>query len=132
MSNLLLIAFIITGVAITVMAGVLVWLVRAHQKLKYNYRVLTDIIDGINNDIAGMCSAALKVNSRLASTDEHFNELMAKISEYQENAHSSNPYSGDIRKIRSGATVDELMQASGLSHDEAALLIRLHGSKTQS
>jgi len=132
MTNFLLIAFIIAGVAIAVMVGVLVWLVRAHLKLKYNYRVLTDIVDGINNDIAGMCSAALKVNSRIASTDKHFNELMAKMSEYQESEHSSSPYSGDIRKIRSGASVDELMQTSGLSHDEAALLIRLHGSKTQS
>jgi hypothetical protein len=38
----------------------------------------------------------------------------------------------DIQKVRSGASINDLMQSSGLTHDEAALLIRLHGSKKPS
>jgi Protein of unknown function (DUF2802) len=45
------------------------------------------------------------------------------------NRPSTHPYSLAIQKARSGANVSELMQNSGLSQDEAALLIRLHGSK---
>jgi hypothetical protein len=35
-----------------------------------------------------------------------------------------------IEKVRAGASINDLMQTSGLSHDEAALLIRLHGAKS--
>ena len=131
MNNPLTVALIIEGVTIVVMLVVLFWLVRAQLKLKHDYQVLNDIVHGNSNDIAGLCSAALTVDSRIAATDGQIDDLAAKIAEAGQNDQSSHPYSGDIRKVRSGASVNELMQNSGLSHDEAALLIRLHGSKTQ-
>jgi len=137
MNNPLIVALIIEGVTIIVMLGALFWLVRAQFKLKRDYQVLSDIVHGNSNDIAGLCSAALTVDSRIATvdsriavTDGQIDDLAAKIAEVEQNDQSSHPYSGDIRKVRSGASVNELMQNSGLSHDEAALLIRLHGSKT--
>jgi len=137
MNNPLTVALIIEGVTIIVMLGALFWLVRAQLKLKRDYQVLNDIVHGNSNDIAGLCSAALTVDSRIAIvdsriavTDGQIDDLAAKIAEVEQNDQSSHPYSGDIRKVRSGASVNELMQNSGLSHDEAALLIRLHGSKT--
>lgn len=139
MNNPLMLALIIEGVAIVIMLVVLFWLVRIQLKLKHDYQVLNDIVHGNSNDIAGLCSAALTVDSRIAivdsriaATDEQIDDLAAKIAEIEQNDQSSHPYSGDIRKVRGGASVDELMQNSGLSHDEAALLIRLHGSKTKS
>ncbi|MDO9047143.1 MAG: DUF2802 domain-containing protein [Methylobacter sp.] len=138
MNNPLMVALIIGGITIVVMLVVLFWLVRTQLKLKHDYQVLNDIVHGNSNDIAGLCSAALTVDSRIASvdsriavTDGQIDDLAAKIAEVEQNDQSSHPYSGDIRKVRSGASVNELMQNSGLSHDEAALLIRLHGSKTQ-
>ena len=138
MNNLLMVALIIEGVIIVVMLVAFFWLVRAQLKIKHDYQVLNDIVHGNCNDIAGLCSAALTVDSRIATvdnriavTDEQIDDLAAKIAEVEQNDQSSHPYSGDIRKVRSGASVNELMQNSGLSHDEAALLIRLHGSKTQ-
>lgn len=133
-----MVALIVEGVVIAIMLVVLFWLVRAQLKLKYDYQVLNDIVHSNSNDISGLCSAALTVDSRIAEvdsriavTDGHINDLAAKIAEVeQEGGQSAHPYSGDIRKVRSGASVNELMQNSGLSHDEAALLIRLHGSKT--
>jgi hypothetical protein len=65
----------------------------------------------------------------IAATDEQMSTLCAKIADYQHNEPSTHPYSVVIQKVRSGASVSELMQNSGLSQDEAALLIRLHGSK---
>lgn len=133
-----MVALIVEGVVIAIMLVVLFWLVRAQLKLRYDYQVLNDIVHSNSNDISGLCSAALTVDSRIAEvdsriavTDGHINDLAAKIAEVeQEGGQSAHPYSGDIRKVRSGASVNELMQNSGLSHDEAALLIRLHGSKT--
>jgi len=138
MNNSLIAALIVEGVMIVIMLGMLFWLVRAQLKLKQDYQVLNDIVHGNSNDIAGLCSAALTIDSRIATvdsriavTDGQIDDLAAKIAEVEQNDQSSHPYSGDIRKVRSGASVNELMQNSGLSHDEAALLIRLHGSKKQ-
>ncbi|TRX00474.1 DUF2802 domain-containing protein [Candidatus Methylobacter oryzae] len=138
MNNPLIIALVVESVIVVVMFAVLCWLVRGQLKLKNDYQALNDIVQGNSNDIAGLCSAALTVDSRIAAVDsqitatyEQIDDLAAKLAEVEQIDQSSHPYSGDIRKVRSGASVNELMQNSGLSHDEAALLIRLHGSKTQ-
>lgn len=137
MNNTLMAALIIESVTIVVMLGVLFWLVRTQLKLKHDFQVLNDIVHGNSDDIAGLCSAALTVDSRIttvdnriAVTDGQIDDLAAKIADAEQNEQSDHPYSVDIRKVKSGASVNELMQSSGLSHDEAALLIRLHGSKT--
>ena len=122
----ILIIMVVTAVAIVI---VLVWLVRSHLKLKHNYRILADIVHGHNNDIADLCTAVLTADGRIAATDEQMSALCAKIADYQHNEPSTHPYSLVIQKVRSGASVSELMQNAGLSQDEAALLIRLHGSK---
>jgi hypothetical protein len=133
--NTILMALIIEGVAIVAMLVVIVWLVCAQVKLKQEHQVIKEIVQSNSNDISGLCAAALAVDSKIAATDQNINglatELVAKIAEVGQNEQSSHPYSVDIRKVRSGASVDELMRNSGLSHDEAALLIRLHGSKSQ-
>ncbi|MGR9013338.1 MAG: DUF2802 domain-containing protein [Gammaproteobacteria bacterium] len=136
MNNPLMVALIIEGMVIIIMLVVLFWLVRAQRKLKQDYQVLNDIVHGNTNDIVGLCTAALTVDSRIttvdnriAEADEYINDLAAKLAEVEQNDQPEHAYSVDIRKVRSGASVNELMQSSGLSHDEAALLIRLHGSK---
>jgi len=121
---------VVTGVVIIVVI-LLVWLVRTHLKLKHDYQILADVVHGHNNDIADLCAAALAADGHMAATDEQISILCAKISDYQHNEPSTHPYSLVIQKVRSGASVSELMQNSGLSQDEAALLIRLHGSKAQ-
>jgi hypothetical protein len=139
MNNPLMVTLIIESAVMVFMLVVLFWLVRTQLKLKHDYRTLSEVVHGHGNDIAGLCSAALKVDTRIASvdrqvafTDEQINDLVVKLAEAEQNEQSAHPYSVDIRKVRSGASVNELMQNSGLSHDEAALLIRLHGSKAQS
>jgi hypothetical protein len=121
-----LVIAVVTGVVIVI---VLVWLIRAHLKLKRDYQVLADVVHGHDNDIADLCAAALTADGHMAATNEQLNDLCAKISDYEHNESSTHPYSQVIQKVRSGASVSELMQNSGLSQDEAALLIRLHGSK---
>ncbi len=120
---------LVTGVIIIVIA--LVWLIRTHLTLKHDYQALADIVHGHGDDIADLCAAALTADGHMATTDEQISLLSAKISDYQHNEASTHPYSLIIQKVRSGASVSDLMQNSGLSQDEAALLIRLHGSKSQ-
>lgn len=125
----------VISMAIAVMLGLVV-LVRAYLKLRQEYRALANTLSASNNDIAGLCSAALAVNSRITASEELLSELSAALaelrhinSENQQQAESSDTsYSAVIQKARSGASVNELMHNCGLSRDEATLLIRLHGS----
>ncbi|MDD2659946.1 MAG: DUF2802 domain-containing protein [Methylococcales bacterium] len=119
---------VISGVVIILVIA-LVWLVRTHLKLKRDYQSLADVVHGHNNDIADLCSAARAADGHIAAMDEQIGDLGAKVTDYQHNEPSTHPYGLVIQKVRGGATVSELMQNSGLSQDEAALLIRLHGSK---
>jgi hypothetical protein len=123
-----LIIAVIAGVVIILVIA-LVWLVRTHLKLKRDYQSLVDAVQGHNNDIADLCAAALAADGHIAAMDEQIGDLGTKVSDNQHYEASSHPYGQVIQKVRGGATVSELMQKSGLSQDEAALLIRLHGSK---
>ena len=122
---------VVTGMVI-IMVFVLFWLVRAHLKLKHDYQTLADVVRSHSNDISDLYAAAQTADGYMAATDEQISVLYEKISDYQHNEPSPHPYSQVIQKVHSGASVNELMQNSGLSQDEAALLIRLHGSKEQS
>jgi len=133
MDNPLLIAFIGLAATVVIMLAVLVWVLRVNTRLKRDLLRLEGIVKVNCNDIAGLCNAAVTVDNRINTTESQLNELWGQLDQYQQQAErnieeSAHPYSGDIRKVRSGASVDELMQSSGLTHDEAALLIRLHGS----
>jgi uncharacterized protein YoxC len=134
------IAITTTAIAVCAVAVGLVWLSRKYSKLKRDYADIAEIVHGHNNDIRELYAAALTVDERinglveqLSSSREQISALATKISEFNQHSESENanhPYSLAIQKVRSGASVSELMQNSGLSQDEAALLIRLHGAKS--
>ncbi len=134
--DVVLIGFGIMLVAFIAILIAVVWLSRLYWKLKRDYTSLTALVDGNKNDIFGLCSAALTVNENTVSTHEQLHELkqqvahiLEKMNEFQQNDLVNSPYNVDIRKIRDGASIDELMRQSDLSYDEAALLVRLHGGK---
>lgn len=127
----------ISGVVI-IIALAFIWLVFKYLKLKNDYEDLAEFVHTLNNEFRDLSSAGLAMDERMIATDLRMNaldsqieRLAEKISDVQQNESSSHPYSQAIQKVRCGASVSELMQTSGLSQDEAALLIRLHGSKTQ-
>ena len=117
---------VVTGVVIIV-AIVLVWLIRTHLKLKHDYRVLAELVHGHTNDLTDLCAAVQSADGYMAAMDEQISVLCANSSDCQHNEPPTHPYNLVIQKVRSGASVDELMQNSGLSQDEAALLISLYG-----
>ncbi|MDP2901706.1 MAG: DUF2802 domain-containing protein [Methylovulum sp.] len=136
MTNPFLIAlFIAFAVGTVAMAAVLAWLVMAYLALKHDYQRLSERVSSTHNDLAGLCSAALAVDRRMDTADgqlKRLSETLAGLPEHRPNGQPDHPYRSVIQKVRGGANVNELMQSAGLSHDEAALLIRLHGSKTSS
>jgi Protein of unknown function (DUF2802) len=126
------------GGVMIIIVSVLIWLIRKHLKLKNDYEDIVEIVHGLNNDFRELYHSTLSVDERIIATDlrinaldHQMNHLAEKITDSQQHESSSHPYGLAIQKVRSGASVSELMQTSGLSQDEAALLIRLHGSKTR-
>lgn len=123
------ISLAVLAVIVTVLAVVLFVLGRKHRQLKRDHEDLTEIMHGHNNDIRELFTTTMAVDDRLQAMDGQLRVMSAKISDAQQNELSSHPYGSAIQKVRSGASVSDLMQTAGLSQDEAALLIRLHGPK---
>ncbi len=128
------ISFSIIALVFFVLLLAVLWLSRLVFQLKRECVTLTTIVNNNKNDIYGLCSAALTVNENAATTNEQLHNLkqqlihvVEKMHEFEQSDFINSAYNVDIRKIRDGANVEELMKQSELSYDEAALLIRLHG-----
>jgi hypothetical protein len=130
---------VVTGLVLIIFL-VLVWLVRKHLKLRDDYEDLSEIAHNLNNEVRELSSLLPLIDERIAATLEGSNQLAERMNglteklntfHVQQSESSNHPYGQAIQKVRSGASVNELMQSSGLSQDEAALLIRLHGAKTR-
>ncbi len=119
---------------VVVNSALLVWLVLAQRRLQSDHQALRDFVQRNNQDIAGLCSAAVSVDDRLRSNAQQMIKLLDKIGHEQNVAYENpgeqpvQPYRNAIQRVKSGADIDELMQDYGLSHDEAVLLIRLHAA----
>jgi hypothetical protein len=121
----------LTGAIALLVITVLIWLIRERVKFKKEWQALTNNISQNNRDIMGLYSAAITIDARLAEHESTLNSIQAKIAEFKQAEPAAHPYRSAIQKVQGGAGVAEVMQNFGLSRDEAALLIRLHGHKTE-
>lgn len=117
------------GATLVLVILILLWLVFAYARLKRELQFLKDYAERNNKDIAGLCSAAITVDTRLQERDQLIKELQQKLTQLNTVETTAQPYHSVIQKVRSGADLNELMQNCGLSRDEASLLIRLHGKQ---
>jgi ABC-type transport system involved in cytochrome bd biosynthesis fused ATPase/permease subunit len=123
---------------LAMLALALAWLAIKFIKLKREHEDLADAVHGSNSDLRDFQGVINVVNERGMATDLRINalddqlhRLAKKVDDFQQSESSNHAYAQAIQKVRSGASVAELMQSAGLSQDEAALLVRLHGPKTQ-
>ena len=127
MDNILLVTLL---TIILVITGVLVRLMRGYKKLRQDYIILSKHVERNNKDIAGLCSAAVFVDSKLSDNNAQINGIVEKVTDFElHEQQASQPYYDAIQKVRNGAVAEELIQQCGLSREEALLLIRLHGNR---
>ncbi len=125
MDNILLTSLIIIIIATV---GGLVWLVQEQKNLRQDYKTLSDSIERNNRDIAGLCSAAVTVDTKLSDFDKQAKDLLEKIDNFEQyEQQTGQPYHSAIQRVRNGADAAELIQQCGLSKEEAMLLIRMQG-----
>jgi len=81
----------------------------------------------LNRDLAGLCSAAVRVDTRLAESNIQVNSLVERIDNYGSDDIVSSAYQSVIEKVQEGISEQDIIKECGLSREEAALLIKLHG-----
>jgi len=106
------------------------------RKLKLTIRELQEQVSRNSQDIAGLCSAAIKVDSDLQDYSQQLVKISSSLEEFETQEQPANdvsqPYHSVIARIRQGATASQLVQETGISKEEAVLLIRLHGGEQAS
>ncbi len=118
--------------------AVMVWLFLENRKIKQEHQNLKQDFEKVNRDLAGLCSAAVNVDTRLTKNSavllgmvkdlEEILEPVAEISK-PETSEAQQPYQDIIQVAKQGVEPDALVRQFGVSFDEAALLIRLHGTE---
>ena len=124
--------YIYLSVVILLIIGVFVWLIQLHRKLKQEMNSLRETVETLKRDVAGLCSAAVSVDTRLANSNEQLMDVVEKVIDFEKKepqSQSGSSYHSAIQKIHNGANAEDLIKQCGLAREEAALLIRLHGNK---
>lgn len=125
MINIFLVVFI------CILSAVLAWLLFEYLKLKREIFLLRANVERNNRDIAGICSAAISVDHKVYNNRELVLEMSDKIDDIVLNEQDFNPpYYDVIQKVKEGACAEEIIRQYGISHEEANMLIRLHGVKS--
>ncbi len=121
--------FVIAAIVlVTIVFGILIWLIRENKKLKQRFNILSSYVERNNKDIAGLCSAAVFIDGKLSDSHEQLKDIVEKVTDFEQHEQQGGqPYHDAIQRIRNGATDEELITQCGLSRDEAVLLLRLHG-----
>lgn len=130
---------VLAGVVVCILA-MLVWLSRQQQTLKRQFQSLEERVQRSNEDVAGLCSAAVAVDRRLAANDSRLNSIVDQVNTQRQTVTNVAPeepipasgYEDVIQKIRNGVGIEELVRDCGLTRDEAVLLMRLHGGSKHS
>ncbi len=99
----------------------------SHRKLKLEHKLMLEQVASLNRDLAGLCSAAVRVDTRLAESNIQVNSLVERIDNYGSDDIVSSAYQSVIEKVQEGISEQDIIKECGLSREEAALLIKLHG-----
>jgi len=104
-----------------------IWLSYSQSKLKHKYNDLLEQVSSISTDMSGLCLAAVQVDARLAENTNQLNEVAERIDNYAGDDIVSSAYQSVIDKVQEGFSEQDIIKECGLSREEAALLIKLHG-----
>jgi len=138
---------VLNSIVLVILSIGFVFLAIAYGRMKKENSHLFKQLGSINKDLAGLCSAAVNVDSRLSEESEQLNDLYRRVDEdneiaststhhnignespvmYRDDDSSKPAYKGVIEKVQEGASEKKLIKECGLSREEAALLIKLHG-----
>ncbi len=89
-------------------------------------------IDALQSELNALYGGAAGVGSHLAKLEAQVNTLSDRQEQLDVRDPTTQNYNLAIDLVHQGAGVDELVRQCGLLHEEAELLVRLHGSPSLS
>jgi len=114
-----------------ILAIVVIRLVLLCRHLSQGLSRLEENVDRNSQDIAGLCSAAVKVDGSVQQQADFIGEIVEKLTELEQqeaSGYATSSYQNVIARIHQGASAEQLVHDCGISQEEAKLLIRLHGA----
>lgn len=110
-----------------------IWLALRQRRLEARCQLMMDTQQRLLRDISGLCAAAVRIDERLLTQSRRLDQIAALTEDLEHQDTTNVPsYQIAIERINQGANVETLVKECGFSREEAALLIRMHGSSEAS
>ncbi|GGI97263.1 DUF2802 domain-containing protein [Halopseudomonas pertucinogena] len=127
--SLLLMLGLFLGVLVAAQIGALMAQRRvAMQQITMQER-LDGRIDKLSQKLAEYQQSNIRMGEEVLALREKLNQLENKQQRLEQQDVQTMPYNQASRLVSMGASLDDLMQACGLSRSEAELMLKLHGNK---
>ena len=128
--TLLLISGLLLGVVIATLVALFLAQRRlALRQLEQQTR-LDGRIDKLGHKLAEYQQSNIRMGEELITLRERLARLDNKQQRLEQQDVQSMPYTQASRLVSMGASLDDLMQACGLSRSEAELMLKLHGNRS--
>lgn len=86
-------------------------------------------IDKLGQKLAEYQQSNIRMGEELLSLREKLGQLENRQQRVEQQDVQGMPYNQASRLVQMGASIDDLMQACGLSRSEAELMLKLHGQR---
>ncbi len=119
------------AVMLGVMAALLVWLWFRLRRLERQVQEYSQGLERLGDDLAQFRALSVQAEESFKELSLKLEKLGDWLKERQEQGSEEPAYQSALERIRQGADVEGLVESLGLSREEAALLIRLHGQASR-
>ena len=127
--SLLLMLGLFLGVLVAAQIGLLM----AQRRLAREQIAMQERLDGRIDKLSQKLSEYQQSNIRMGEEVLALREKLSQLENKQQRLEQQDvqtmPYNQASRLVSMGASLDDLMQACGLSRSEAELMLKLHGNK---
>ena len=127
--SLLLISGLLLGVVIATLAALFLEQRRLLQRQRELQAELEGRIAKLGSKLAEYQQSNIRMGEELISLREKLAQLDNRQQRLEQQDMHGLPYNQANRLVSMGASLDDLMQACGLSRSEAELMLKLHANK---
>ena len=124
---------LVSGLLLGVLIATLVALLLGQRRLALRQRELQASLDAriarLDSKLGEYQQSNIRMGEELLALRERLAQLDNKQQRLEQQDVQSLPYNQASRLVSMGASLDDLMQACGLSRSEAELMLKLHGNK---
>ena len=104
----------------------LVYIIREQARKLEQVRVP---VNALGSTLNALCAGAVGVDRRLSELEQQGRDLVCRQESMESQKQNERPYGEAIQLVHRGASIDRLVAELGLSHNEAELVVMLHGMK---